>query len=116
MSLRPSCLPPALPSPVQKLGVTLSLALCTAHPFLCSLQGSFTPLDPDRGSKDEHQALLSSPHQSLAGPLLFPPPLAAAPGWSWCSVPAISGTRLGQELSFNEILLKDSITNRHLSK
>lgn len=48
--------------PVQKLGVTLPPSLCTAHSLPCSLQGPFTPLDPDRGSMDEPQALLPNPH------------------------------------------------------
>lgn len=96
---------------MQKLGVTLSLSLGTAHPLLC---GRFDTLGADRGSMDEHQTPLSALTRALQGPLSSP--LAAARGWFWCCVPAISGTRLGQELSFNEILLKDSIKNSHLSK
>lgn len=113
MSLSP-CLPPLLPSqvPVQKLGESPSLSLCTAHPLLCSLQGIFTPLDPWVSTKHFSPTLT----RALQGPFYSPLPLAAARGWSWCCVPAISGTRLGQELSFNEILLKDSVTNSHLSK
>lgn len=103
------------PFPLKK---SSSSALLSTKPFYSSGSGqeqrALTPHSPDHC-----QALLSSPNRLRAGArLLSPPPLPeAAHGTGlWCSVPAISGTGLGQELSFNEILLKDSITNSHLSK
>jgi len=96
-----------------------AIARSISHPFplRCSSSALLSTKPYSSGAERQqhgHQALLSSPNRVLSGAHLLPP--APHEAGRWCSVPAISGTRLGQELSFNEILLKDSVTNSHLSK
>lgn len=120
-SLSPSCLPPVLPG----RGGPRAIAGSISHPFPlhCSSSAllSTKPFySSGCGPKQHGQAPGTSLQPELGpcrGPSAPSPPLEAAPeAGLWCSVPAISGTGLGQELSFNEILLKDSITNSHLSE
>lgn len=92
--------------------MSLALSLCTAF-----YKGLLLLWAGTRAAWTSARHFSPAPTRSLQGPIFSPLLLEAARETGlWCSVPAISGTRLGQELSFNEILLKDSITNSHLSK
>lgn len=80
-----------------------------SEPFLPLSHQSFLQLKP---VPVQYPELLSFPNSALMGLLPKPPGHAG----HWCSAPSVSETRFRQELSSNELLLKDSVTNSHLSK